>query len=82
MEDKLHFGMPGGSGDYKDEGDECDLRKAIPIASRRRQPATDVERFDLETSDVDGYEGNNGDNADGDEEEEASLADDASTQNV
>jgi len=38
--------------------------------------------FDLETSDVNGYEGNNGDDADAEEEEKASLADDGSTQNV
>jgi hypothetical protein len=39
-------------------------------------------RTDLEPSDVDGYEGEDGDNADADEEEEASQADDGSTQNV
>jgi hypothetical protein len=39
-------------------------------------------RTDLEPSDVDGYEGKNGDNADADEEEVASQADDGSTQNV
>jgi hypothetical protein len=32
--DELHFGMPGGSGDFEDEGDECDKRDAIPTASR------------------------------------------------
>jgi len=34
-DDELHFGMPGGSGDYEDEGDESDDRNAIPTASRR-----------------------------------------------
>jgi len=34
-DDELHFGMPGGSGDYEDEGDESDVRYAIPTASRR-----------------------------------------------
>jgi len=82
MDDEMHFGMPGGSGDYKDEGDERDERDAIPTASRRQGPATELERFDLATSDVDGYEGDNGDDADADEEEEASLANDGSTQNV
>jgi hypothetical protein len=83
-DDELHFGMPGGSGDYEDEGDESDDRDAIPTASRRRRPATELERFDLGTSDVDGYEGEDGDDADADadEEEEASQADDGSTQNV
>jgi len=78
-DDELHFRMPGGSGDFKDEGDESD---AIPTASRRRRAATELERFDLGTSDVDGYEAEDGDNADADEEEEASQADDGSTQNV
>ena len=79
LDHELHFGMPGCSGDYEDEGDECD---AIPTASRRRWAATELERFDLGTSDVDGYEGDAGDDADADEEEEASQADDGSTQNV
>jgi hypothetical protein len=87
-DDELHFGMPGGSGDFEDEGDESDDRDAIPTASRRRRPATELERFDLGTSDVDGYEGEDGDDADADadadadEEEEASQVDDGSTQNV
>ena len=34
-DDKLHFGMPGGSGDFEDEGDESDEPDAIPTASRR-----------------------------------------------
>jgi len=34
-DDELHFGMPGGSRDYDDEGDECDERDAILTASRR-----------------------------------------------
>jgi hypothetical protein len=78
-DDELQFGMPGGSGDFQDEGDESD---AIPTARRRRQAATELERFDQGTSDVDGYEGEDGDDADVDEEEEASQADDGSTQNV
>jgi hypothetical protein len=80
-DDELHFGMPGGSGDFEDEGDESD---AIPTASRGQRAATELERFDLGTSDVDGYEGEDGDDADADadEEEEASQADDGSTQNV
>jgi len=34
-DDKLHFGMPGGRGDYEDECDESDVRDAIPTSSRR-----------------------------------------------
>jgi hypothetical protein len=87
-DDELHFGMPGGSRDFEDEVDESDDRDAIPTASQRRRPATELERFDLGTSDVDGYEGEDGDDADADadadadEEEESSQVDDGSTQNV
>jgi len=82
-DDELHFRMPWGNGDYKDEGDKSDEHDAIGTASRRRRPATEPERFDLGTSDLDGYEGEDGDNADADadKEEEASQADDGSTQN-
>jgi hypothetical protein len=84
MDDELHFGMQRGSGDYEDDGDESDDRDAIPTASRRRQPVMELERFDLGTSDLDGYEGEDGDDADADadEEEEASQVDNESTQNV
>ena len=34
-DDELHFGMPGGSGDFEDEGDESDNRDAIPTTSVR-----------------------------------------------
>jgi hypothetical protein len=71
-DNKLHFGVPGGSGDYEDEGGECEVHDAIPTTSRRLQPVTDSERFDLGTSDVDRYEGEDGDDADTDEEEEVS----------
>jgi len=83
-DDKLHFGLPGGSGDCSDEGDKSDERDAIPTASWQQRLATELGRFDLRTGDVDGYEGKNGDDADADaaEEEEASQADDGSTQNV
>ena len=83
-DDELHFGMPGGSGDNEDEGDESDHRDAIATASWRQRPATELQRFDLGTCDVDGYEGENGDDADADadEEEESSQVDDGSTQNA
>jgi len=82
MDEKLHFGMPRDSGDYEDEGDESDKRDAIPTASQQRRAVTELEKFDLGTSDVDGYEGEDGEDADAHEEEEASHADDGSTQNV
>jgi len=34
-DDQLHFGMPGGGGDYEDEGDDSDERDDITTASRR-----------------------------------------------
>jgi hypothetical protein len=70
-DDELHFGMPGGNGDFEDEGDASD---AIHTASRQRLAAIELYRFDLGTSDVDRYEGEDGDDADADEEEEASHA--------
>jgi len=45
-DDELHFRMPGGSGDYTDEGDKCDEHDAIGTASRPRRPATELKRFD------------------------------------
>jgi hypothetical protein len=33
-DDELHFGMPGGSGNYADKGDESDVCTTIPTASR------------------------------------------------
>ena len=79
---EMHLRMPGGSGDYEDEGDDSDERGAIPTATRQRRAETELHSFDLATRNVDGYEGNDGDDADADEEQEASLADDESTQNV
>jgi len=81
-DDKFHFGMPGGSEDYEIEGDECALPNAVPSASRQRRPMTELERFALGSSDVDGYEREDGDNEYADMEEEASQADAGSTQNV
>jgi hypothetical protein len=52
---------------------------------KHRKAMIDLRRMwrpDLEPSDVDRYEGEDGDNADADEEEVASQADDGSMQNV
>jgi hypothetical protein len=54
VDGELHFRMAGGSEDCEDEGDESDLRDAIPTASLQRRPATELKRFDLGTRDVDG----------------------------
>jgi len=82
MDDELHFWMPGGR--REDEDDESDERDPILTASRRQRPATELPRFALGTRDVDGDEGEDGDeaDADADEEKEASQADDWSMQNV
>jgi hypothetical protein len=79
QDDEHHFEMPGGSGDYADEGDESDVRNEITSVSWGRLPTTELESFDLGTRDGDGYEGKDGDDAAADEEEEASKADDGST---
>ena len=81
-DDEFHFGMPWGSGDDEDQGNESDNRDDIPTVSRRRQPTTEIERCDLRLSDVDGYEGEDGDRANAHDEEEASQPDHGSPQNV
>jgi len=35
MDDELHFGMPWGSRNHADEGDQSDVRNAIPTARWR-----------------------------------------------
>jgi hypothetical protein len=84
MNDELHFGLPGGSGDFEDEGDESDERNAICTASQRRRLVTALERFDLGTGDDERCECEDGDDGDvdEDEEDEASQSDDGSMQNV
>jgi len=79
---ELHFGMAGGSGDYEDDCCKSDKGDAIPTGSQGRRPTNQHERFDLGNGDVDGYEGNDANDADADEVKEALVADDASTQNV
>jgi len=83
-DDNLHFVIPVRSGDFEDECDEIHDHDPIPTASRRRQPARELGRSHLGTSDVKGYEGEDGDDwyADADKEEESSQVDDTSTRNV
>jgi hypothetical protein len=80
--DEHHFGMPGGIRDYADEGDATNVSDVIATTGGPGQPATDLERFNLGSSDVNRYEGKDGDDVDVDEEEVASQADDRSTQTV
>jgi len=82
MDYELYFRMPVGSQDYKHTSDESDVSDANPTTSQGQRAATELERFDLETSDVDGYAGKDSDDADADEEEKALQATDGSTQNV
>jgi hypothetical protein len=42
--DELHSGMPGGSGNFENAGDEID---AIHTTSQRRQAVTELEMFAL-----------------------------------
>ena len=81
-DDELQFGMPGGSKDYEDDGDKIDQSDAIPTTTRQCWAPNEPERFALGTNDVDGYEADDGDDADVDEEEVASQGDDGSTQNM
>jgi hypothetical protein len=78
-DNEVHFGMPGGCEDCDNESGEFDKSDAIPTASRQQQAAAELERIDLGTSDVDGYEGNDGDDADADEGKEALQANDVLT---
>jgi hypothetical protein len=79
---KRLFGMPGGCEADNDKGDEIDKSDAIPTTCQRRRATTEIERFHLGTSDVDGYEGADGDDADADEEKESSQANDGFTQTL
>jgi hypothetical protein len=84
MENKLHFGIAGGIGDYDDEAEESQERDRIPSPGRRQQAGTELERFDLGTDYVDTYEceDRNNANADLDEKKDALPGYDGTTQNV
>jgi len=81
-DDELQFCMPGGSGDYEVEVDKSDPCDSIPTTSWRSPAATVLERIDLGSSDIDGYEDKDGDDVDADEEAETSQVNNRSTQNV
>ena len=80
--DELHVGIPRRCKDYDDDGDEIDDCDAIPTGSRQRGAGTDLVRFALGTSEVDGYVADDSDDADADDEKEALLADDRTTQTL
>ena len=82
--DKLYIGMPVGREDYEDGGDESNQRDAVPTTSWRRRPATELERFDHRTRNVDSNEGEDGPDADAnvDEQQDTSHANGGSMQNV
>ena len=81
-DNELHFRMRGGRDDYDDEGDNMDKSDTISTASWRPRTATELERFDLGTNDIDGYEGDDGDDVDADAEEEPSQGDNGLTQTL
>jgi hypothetical protein len=76
-DDELHVSIPGVSGYDEEERDKSDKREAIPTASWRQQLPAELKRFDLQTSDVDGSEGESSDR--GHQEDEASQAEDGLT---
>jgi hypothetical protein len=80
----MHSGITGVSGEYEDDHDETVECDAIPTASQRRWPTTALERFDLETSNVNGYHGKEGNDADADMDEvqDASQTDDRTLQHM
>jgi hypothetical protein len=82
LDDELHVGIPGGSGDYEEEGEESNYRNAIRNHSRWWLPVTELERFNLGTSDADWDQGKVGDDGDANVEAQGSQANDGSTQNV
>jgi hypothetical protein len=81
-DDILHIEMPGGCKDYDDEGDDMIMSDAVPTACMRGCAVTELERVDMGTSNVYWYDGDDGDDADPDVEEESSQADDGLTQTL
>jgi len=77
---ELHFGRPWRRKEYKDEGDEINGSHAIPTTSRLRWATIELERFVLGTSEVDGYKGDDGDDATQNKGEAVSQASDRSMQ--
>jgi hypothetical protein len=84
MDDQLHIGMLERSGNHEEEGDECDEHDAISTANTSQWPTTELDKIDQGTIGHDGYEGEHANDADEDahEVQDASQADDGSTQNL
>jgi hypothetical protein len=78
-DEELNFGMPDGSGNLEDDGNESN---AMPTASWRLRAETEHETFDQGTSEVAGYDDEDGVDADADEQDESSHANNGSTQTV
>jgi len=83
-DDELYIGIPWSSGDYKDAGDDSEYCDNIASTGLQRRPDTWLERLYLGTCDVDGYEEQDGNNADAaaNQEEDESQANDGSMQNA
>jgi hypothetical protein len=67
--------MPGGCQDYDDDGDKIEESGVILTTSRWWWAATELDRFDLGTSDEDEYEGDDGNDVNADDGEESLQAD-------
>jgi hypothetical protein len=71
LDDKLHFAIQGGSRDYKAEVDQNDICNPIRFVSWGRRAGTELERLNMRTTTVGGEEGNGGDYAGADKEQES-----------
>ena len=79
---KQHCQMLESSRNREDSDEEGEKHDVLPTTDWRCQASTRLKECALGTSAVDGNEVENGNNVHSDEEEEASQANDGSTQNV
>jgi hypothetical protein len=82
MYDELCLWMPECSLDSHDEGDKHNKRNAIPTLWPRCLAVTELVRLDLRTSTNNWYESKYGNDVNVDIKEDASQADDESTDNL
>jgi hypothetical protein len=81
-DDQTHFRMPSGSVNHTAECEESIRGHAIPTTIWHSPPTTELDRFDLGTSDVAKYEGEDDAIEDADKEEDQSQAINGSTNDV
>jgi hypothetical protein len=63
--------MPAGGENYHSEGEGIAESDVIPTTRWHRMATTELERFDIGTSDINRYKGKNDGDADMDEEDAA-----------